>query len=203
MHDVTAVAKPPAATTVNPNFVALHRRYPTTAHLRRGARRHVPYFAYEYMDGGAGADGGIARNWNALDAVELVPRYGIVPTLPPTDVTLFGRPYSAPLGIAPMGGPSIVWPGADAYLATAAQRARVPYVLSTVAGMTIERAAEIAPDVFWFQLYRFATTITASASTWSGARTRRAHTCSCLRSTCRSAPRARARSRSASPIRSA
>ena len=156
MHDVTAVAKPPAATTVNPNFVALHRRYPTTAHLRRGARRHVPYFAYEYMDGGAGADGGIARNWNALDAVELVPRYGIVPTLPPTDVTLFGRPYSAPLGIAPMGGPSIVWPGADAYLATAAQRARVPYVLSTVAGMTIERAAEIAPDVFWFQLYRFA-----------------------------------------------
>jgi len=156
MHDVTAVAKPPAATTVNPNFVALHRRYPTTAHLRRGARRHVPYFAYEYMDGGAGADGGIARNWNALDAVELVPRYGIVPTLPPTDVTLFGRPYSAPLGIAPMGGPSIAWPGADAYLALAAQRARVPYVLSTVAGMTIERAAELAPDVFWFQLYRFA-----------------------------------------------
>jgi (S)-mandelate dehydrogenase len=157
MHDVTAVpAKPPAATTVNANFTALHRRYPTIGHLRRGARRHVPYFAYEYMDGGAGADGGIARNWNALDAVELVPRYGIVPTLPPTDVALFGRPYAAPLGIAPMGGPSIAWPGADAHLAAAAQRARVPYVLSTVAGMTIERAATIAPDVFWFQLYRFA-----------------------------------------------
>jgi L-lactate dehydrogenase (cytochrome) len=29
-------------------------------------------------------------------------------------------------------------------------------VLSTVAGMTIERAAQLAPDVFWFQLYRFA-----------------------------------------------
>jgi isopentenyl diphosphate isomerase/L-lactate dehydrogenase-like FMN-dependent dehydrogenase len=156
MHDVTAVAKPPAAATVNANFVALHRRYPTTAHLRRGARRRVPRFAYEYMDGGAGADGGIARNWNALDAVELVPRYGIVPTLPPTATTLFGRRYSAPLGIAPMGGPSIAWPGADGYLAMAAQRARVPYVLSTVAGVTIERAAELAPDVFWFQLYRFA-----------------------------------------------
>jgi L-lactate dehydrogenase (cytochrome) len=157
MHDVTAVAaKPPAATTVNPNFVALHRRFPTIGHLRRAARRHVPYFAYEYMDGGAGADGGIARNWSALDAVELVPRYGIVPTLPPTDVEIFGRPYAAPLGIAPMGGPSIAWPGADAHLAAAAQRARIPYVLSTVAGMTIERAAALAPDVFWFQLYRFA-----------------------------------------------
>ena len=156
MRDVTAPPRPPAAATVNPHFVALHRRYPTIGHLRRGARRHVPFFAYEYMDGGAGADGGIARNWNALDAVELVPRYGVVPTLPPTDVELFGRPYAAPLGVAPMGGPSIAWPGADAHLATAAQRARLPYVLSTVAGMTIERAAEVAPDVFWFQLYRFA-----------------------------------------------
>jgi L-lactate dehydrogenase (cytochrome) len=55
-----------------------------------------------------------------------------------------------------MGGPSIAWPGADAYLAKAAQRARVPYCLSTVAGITIEQAAELAPDVFWFQLYRFA-----------------------------------------------
>ena len=154
MHDVTAVAKPPAATTVNPNFVALHRRYPTTAHLRRGARRHVPYFAYEYMDGGAGADGGIARNWNALDAVELVPRYGVTTALPPVDVALFGKRYSAPIGVAPMGGPSLVFPGADQMLAAACQRANLPYTLGLVGGMTVERAAEIAPDVLWFQLYR-------------------------------------------------
>ena len=64
------------------------------------------------MDGGAGADGGIARNWSALDAVELVPRYGITTALPPVDVEVFGKRYSAPIGVAPMGGPSIVWPGA-------------------------------------------------------------------------------------------
>src|SRR5262249_40670938 len=46
------------------------------------------------------------------------------------------------------------WPGADQYLAAAAQRARVPYTLGLVGGMTVERAAEIAPDVLWFQLYR-------------------------------------------------
>src|SRR6516164_3063742 len=32
--------------------------------------------------------------------------------------------------------------------------ARVPYTLGLVGGMTVERAAEIAPDVLWFQLYR-------------------------------------------------
>jgi L-lactate dehydrogenase (cytochrome) len=85
-----------------------------------------------------------------------VPRYGIVPSLPPCDIELFGRRYAAPIGIAPMGGPAIVWPGADRHLARAAQRARVPYVLGMAGGATIEEIAEIAPDVCWFQLYRAA-----------------------------------------------
>jgi (S)-mandelate dehydrogenase len=134
----------------------LKRRYPTIAYLRSRARAHVPGFAFEYMDGGAGADGGIVRNWRALDAIELIPRYGRTTRLPPVDTELFGRPYAAPIGVAPMGGPAIVWPGADRYLAEAAQRARIPYTLGTVGGMTIEAAAKIAPDVLWFQLYRFA-----------------------------------------------
>jgi len=131
----------------------LRRRYPTIAYLRRRAR--VPGFAFEYLDGGAGADGGIARNWRALDAVELIPRYGRTTALPATGIELFGRPYAAPVGIAPMGGPAIVWPGADRCLAQAAQLARIPYTLGTVGGMTVEAAAQIAPDVLWFQLYRF------------------------------------------------
>ena len=86
----------------------------------------------------------------------MVPRYGVMPSLPPCEVELFGRRYAAPIGIAPMGGPAIVWPGADKYLARAAQRARIPYTLGTVGCATIEKIAEIAPDVFWFQLYRAA-----------------------------------------------
>jgi (S)-mandelate dehydrogenase len=159
MHDTTALAATAAADyspADNPRFVKLHRRFPTIAYLRRHARRHAPRFAFEYLDGGAGDDGGIARNWRALDAVELVPRYGVTTALPPVGIELFGRRYAAPFGIAPMGGPSIVWPGADGYLAAAAQRAHVPYTLGLVGGMTVERAAEIAPDVLWFQLYRCA-----------------------------------------------
>jgi L-lactate dehydrogenase (cytochrome) len=155
MHDVIkkpALGAPPK----NERFTELFRRFPTIGHLRAHARRHAPRFAFEYMDGGAGADTGIARNWAALDAVELVPRYGVMPKLPPIDVELFGRRYAAPFGVAPMGGPSIVWPGADVLLAKAAQRARVPYTLGLVGGATIEQIAEVAGDVFWFQLYRCA-----------------------------------------------
>ncbi len=132
----------------------LKTRFPTIHHLRARARRRIPHFAFEYGDGGAGADTGIAHNWAALDAVELVARYGVMPALPPVEVELFGRRYAAPIGVAPMGGPALVWPGADRSMAEAAQRARVPYVLGTVGGLTIEEAGRLAPDVFWFQLYR-------------------------------------------------
>jgi (S)-mandelate dehydrogenase len=161
MHDTTAVAapqtKPYAGKNANLRYAQLYRYYPTIDYLRRAARRRLPHFAFEYSDGGSGKDdAGIKRNWAALDAVELVPRYGVMPSLPPCDVELFGRRYAAPLGIAPMGGPAIVWPGADLHLARAAQRARIPYTLGLAGGATIEQIAEAAPDVFWFQLYRCA-----------------------------------------------
>ena len=52
----------------------------------------------------------------------------------------------------------------NSYLAKAAQRARVPYTLGTVGGITVEEAAKLAPDVLWFQLYRSPATTTRSAS---------------------------------------
>ena len=90
----------------------------------------MPLFAYEYGDTGAGNDVGIADNWAAFDAIKIVPKYGVMPSLPPTEVELFGTRYAAPIGIAPMGGPSLVWPGADLLMAKAAQAARVPYTLA-------------------------------------------------------------------------
>ena len=160
MHDTTALAPPQRRLTgysQNPRFAQLHLHYPSIGYLRRRARRHIPHFAFEYADGGSGNDDtGIRRNWAALDAIELVPRYGVMPSLPPCDVELFGTPYSGPIGVAPMGGPSIIWPGGDVHLARAAQRARIPYTLSTAGGATIEEIARVAPDVFWFQLYRLA-----------------------------------------------
>jgi len=156
MHEATANPAALAAYRQSPDYPALHRLYPTTAWLRRQAPKHVPLFAYEFGDGGAGSDVGIRDNWAAFDAVKIVPRYGVTNVLPPVDVELFGRRYAAPIGIAPMGGPAIVWPGADKLFARAAQETRVPYVLGVAGGATIEEIAAIAPDVFWLQLYRFA-----------------------------------------------
>ncbi len=71
MHDTTALVRSAGDAYTpadNPRFPGLHRRFPTTAYLRRHARGHIPRFAFEYLDGGAGADGGIARNWRAFDA---------------------------------------------------------------------------------------------------------------------------------------
>jgi (S)-mandelate dehydrogenase len=156
MHDMTA--KPFESTGIMNKMEGRknHRRFPTTAWLRKQAPRNVPLFAFEYGDTGAGNDVGIADNWTAFDAIKIVPRYGVMPSLPPTEVELFGTRYAAPIGIAPMGGPSLVWPGADLLMAKAAQAARVPYTLGVAGGATIEEVAKVAPDVFWLQLYRFA-----------------------------------------------
>ncbi|HZC56361.1 MAG TPA: alpha-hydroxy-acid oxidizing protein [Xanthobacteraceae bacterium] len=124
MHDVTAIAAPQIQPAVgknsNPRYTELYRRYPTIDYLRRAARHKLPHFAFEYGNGGSGKDdAGIRRNWAALDAIELLPRYGVMPSLPPCDVELFGRRYAAPTGVAPMGSPAIVWPGADRHFARA------------------------------------------------------------------------------------
>lgn len=132
------------------------QKYPTVLYLRERARRRIPHFAFEYADGGAGSGGGIANNARCLDEVELVPRYGVMPDLPSIGIELFGRKYSAPFGIAPIGLPSLIWPGAERYLARAAQKAKIPYTLGMVAGLPIEDAAKLAPDVLWFQMYRMA-----------------------------------------------
>ncbi len=137
--------------------LALKRRLPTAADLRAHAKKRLPHFAFEYCDGGAGgADTGIARNNHAFDAIEMVARYGKVISPPPADCTVFGRRYTAPIGVAPVGGPGTVYPGAETYLAKACQAAGVPYTLGLLSGITLDQAVKLAPDVLWFQLYRFA-----------------------------------------------
>lgn len=132
----------------------LRRRFPTYRALQDRARLRVARFAYDYVAGGVG-DGApnVALNRAAMDAVRILPRYGLDVSKVDTGASLFGRDYAMPLGVAPMGNIGLVWPGVDAVLAAAAQRARIPYVSSTVANIGMERLAALAPDVFWFQLY--------------------------------------------------
>ena len=92
----------------------------------------------------------------AFASVEILPRYCVETKGISTEVELFGRKYAAPFGISPMGSGSLMWPKAEQMLAREAQRRNIPYILATPASASIEEIAAIAPDVFWFQLYRFA-----------------------------------------------
>jgi L-lactate dehydrogenase (cytochrome) len=72
---------------------------------------------------------------------------------PSTQTELFGVTYDAPIGIAPVGLTSLMWPGADAALAGAAAKHRIPYTISTVATEKPEVAGPAADGMGWFQLY--------------------------------------------------
>lgn len=157
----SADASPPAAASAAQAWGAgsgtsaaarLKQAMPTLDYLERAARRRIPRFAFDFLEGGTGADVGVRRNRAALDGVELIPRYG-VPAVVNTEVELFGTRYAAPMGISPVGVDGLVWPGATRLLARAAARARLPYIVGTLAGASIEDVAEIAGDCTWFQLY--------------------------------------------------
>jgi L-lactate dehydrogenase (cytochrome) len=140
----------PSAVAVRPGD---ERRFPTVADLREGARRRVPKFAFDYIEGGSDENATLARNRTAFEQVSIVPRYGLGIVDTSTKVDVLGVRYDAPFGIAPMGLGALVWPDMEIRLASAAQAANIPYVLSTAASASIETIAEHAPDVFWFQLF--------------------------------------------------
>lgn len=128
-------------------------RYPGIADLKRRAKRRLPNFAFDYIESGIDDEVGKRRNRQAFHNVHLTPRYLRDVSTIDTRVSLFGTEYALPLGVSPVGLGNMIWPGAEAALAVAAQRARIPYVLSTFSTTPLETVAQLAPDVCWFQLY--------------------------------------------------
>lgn len=128
-------------------------RYPSVADLKARAKRRMPKFAFEYVDGGIDQEHGKRRNRNAWHEVILTPRY--LRDVSDTDLTvpLFGHDYALPFGVPPIGLGDMMWARAEASLARAAQRANIPYILSTFSTTPLEDIAQLAPDVCWFQLY--------------------------------------------------
>ena len=123
------------------------------ADLREVARARLPKFVFDYIDGGAEDEIGMARNRAALDNARIVPRYLIDVSNRDQTTALFGRTYAAPIGMAPVGLANLSWPGADTILARTAAASDIPFVLSTAATTSIEDAAKAAGRNFWFQLY--------------------------------------------------
>ena len=127
--------------------------YPSVKHLHAAAKKKLPKFSLDYVEGGTGLEVGLRRNREALDATKINPKYiNDWPSLN-TEVNLFGRNFSYPFGIAPMGLASLQWPKAELIFADAAKNANIPVGLSTSCTVAIEEFGAAAGDHGWFQLY--------------------------------------------------
>jgi L-lactate dehydrogenase (cytochrome) len=136
-----------------PMNLSYNTSYPGIDDLRESAKRRLPPFAFEYLDGGCNEDVNLRKNTDDLRQVELKPYY--LTPYEPADLRteLFGHVYDAPFGIAPIGLQGLMWPGSAEILAKAAREHNIPFILSTVTTASIEQIGKITDGHFWFQLY--------------------------------------------------
>ncbi|MTB50355.1 alpha-hydroxy acid oxidase [Lewinella sp. W8] len=128
-------------------------QYPSVEDLRSRARKRIPRFAFEYLDGGCNEDVNLHKNTAELREVELIPHYLRDFWGSSTKTSLFGVEYDAPVGVAPVGLQGLMWPKAPEILARAAVEHNLPFCLSTVTTSSIETIGEITEGRAWFQLY--------------------------------------------------
>lgn len=127
--------------------------YPSNEDLRNRAKKRIPKFAFEYLDGGCNEDVNLHRNTKEIRDIELIPEYLSKHVTSDLKTELFGHVYDAPFGISPIGLQGLMWPKAPEILAKAATEHNIPFILSTVTTASIERIAEITEGKAWFQLY--------------------------------------------------
>lgn len=132
---------------------AFRSSHPSVEELRRSARRRMPAFAFDYLEGGCHSEVNLARNTADLREVQIRPRYVGEYAGATLETELFGQRWMAPFGMAPIGLQGLMWPRATEHLARAAHAAGIPFILSTVGTADIETVAEITEGRAWFQLY--------------------------------------------------
>lgn len=139
--------------TKNIKEIKINTNYPSVEDLRNKAKKQIPRFAFEYLDGGCNEDVNLHKNTKEIRDLELLPYYLSKHTGSSMKTELFGHTYDAPFGIAPVGLQGLMWPNSPEILAKAAFEHNIPFILSTVTTTSIERAAEITEGKAWFQLY--------------------------------------------------
>ena len=119
------------------------------------ARRRLPRGVFDYIDGGAEDEHTMAENAAAFRRIGFHPRILRGVGAPDPSTTLLGRPLPLPLVLAPTGFTRIADPDGELAVARAADRAGLPYTLSTLGTRSIEEVAEVSDGRKWFQLYMF------------------------------------------------
>lgn len=133
--------------------IIFNSRYPSVEGLRSRAKRRIPRFVFEYLEGGCNEEVNLHKNTSEIREVELIPRYLDKYSGANMRTELFGHTYDAPFGISSVGLQGFVWPNAPEILAKAAFEHNIPFILSTVTTASIERTSELTDGRAWFQLY--------------------------------------------------
>ena len=122
--------------------------------LHKIARRRLPRVAYEFLAGGVEDDVSLANNRAVFERIRFRPHTLVNVADRSQQVSVYGRTFKCPFGIAPTGAAGLFGFAADIALARAAREAGIPFVLSTASFEPLEKVAqEAAGGTLWFQLY--------------------------------------------------
>ena len=126
----------------------------TIGDLRRIARARTPKGPFDYTDGAAENEIGIARARQAFEDIELHPAVLKDVTDVSTSWDVLGARSAFPLAIAPTGFTRLMHAAGETAGARAAAAYGIPFTLSTLGTTSIEKVREAAPDGrLWMQLY--------------------------------------------------
>jgi (S)-mandelate dehydrogenase len=123
------------------------------ADLRAVARRRVPHFVFEYVEGGAEEEATLRCNRAAFESLKLIPQTLVDTSSRNLRTEILGREAPAPLIIGPTGLNGMLHADGDIGLARAAARLGIPFTLSTMSTTRLEDVAKQAGGRLWMQLY--------------------------------------------------
>ncbi|CAN5428330.1 FMN-dependent L-lactate dehydrogenase LldD [soil metagenome] len=125
----------------------------STTDFREAARRRLPRFLFDYIDGGAYAERTLARNVSDLADLSLRQRVLKDVSKVSTKTTLFGVEQALPVALAPVGLTGMYARRGECQAAKAAAAKGVPFCLSTVSVCDLAEVSKASPSPIWFQLY--------------------------------------------------
>jgi L-lactate dehydrogenase (cytochrome) len=125
----------------------------STTDFREAARRKLPRFLFDYIDGGAYAERTLARNVSDLADLSLRQRVLKDVSRVDTSTTLFGHYQALPVALAPVGLTGMYARRGECQAAKAAAAKGVPFCLSTVSVCDLQEVSKASPTPIWFQLY--------------------------------------------------
>ena len=152
MSTAQALATAGGTRAVAPGTPRRLRRILSLDDFEPAARRVLPRPVFGYVSGGCETDSSLRENRGAFDDWRFVARVlqGVAQRSQATE--LFGRTWSAPFGVAPMGMCALSAYRGDIALARAAGEAGIPMVCSGTGLVALEEVRRANPDA-WFQAY--------------------------------------------------